>query len=181
MGPLAAIGIGTGAASMLSPFLSGGGPDYAKLSAMLQRLYGPQALGRDTRQLYGMNLGSPGFQNQLGQINLAGNQFSQNFNSALGRQGMGGDSARSGVGTVGQAGAPQMSSLHRGQAFGDLWNQSQNMALQNLMGRLGALGGLSSGPSSQDMFRSIFGSGIGAAGQYLGLAAGAPKQQKVGS
>ena len=171
MSPFGWAGLGLGALGGFAGLagLTSGGPDYAKMAAMLQRLYGPQALQRNTQQLYQMGLGSPGFQNQLQGINQASNMFNQNLGARLGAQGFGGGSVRSGVGTVGQAAAPSLSSSAKGQAYGGLWNQSQQMALQQLMAQMQALQGLQAGPTWGQQFGNLLGAGMQAGGQYLGL------------
>lgn len=181
--PGAAIGIGQ---ALLSPLFgklfSGGGPDYTQILALLSRYFGPQVLQQDTQRLYSMGLASPGFQNQLQGINLAGNQFTQNYAAGQARQGFTGSGVRSGVGQVGAAAAPTLSSLHRGQAYGDLWSNSQNNALQLLMGRLGAFGGgrLQPGMGSMDLTRALFGAGLSGLSDYYGnkgLSGAAQNQQ----
>lgn len=163
---------GLGALSpALGHLFGGGGTDYKKLWAMLQQMAGPGALQADTQKLYSMGLASPGFQNQLQGINLAGNQFTQNYNAMQGAQGFNGAGVRSGVGNVGSAAAPAMSSLHRGQAYGDLWNNSQQMALQGLLARMNALQGMNTGMHPQDLTRQLFGGALSGYSQYLGLNA----------
>jgi hypothetical protein len=164
-----------GGLAALSPALGhlfgGGGPDYKQLIAMLQKNFGVDALKGDTQKMYQLGLSSPGFQNQLQGINLAGNQFNQNYAAGQAAQGFGGDSARSGVGQVGSAAAPAMSSKHRGQAYGDLYGRSQQLAMQNLLARLQAMQSMQPGMGSQDLTRQLFGGALSGFGQYLNLNA----------
>ena len=174
LGALGPIGAGLGVVGGLAGLagMTSGGPDYSQLIQLMQRYYGPQQLQKNTQQMYQMGLGSPGFQNQLAGINLAGNQFAQNLAARQGAQGFGGGTVRSGVGTVGQAAAPTLSSSAKGNAYGQLWQNSQQMALQQMMAHLQALQGLQPGMGFGNQFGNLLGAGMQAGGQYLGLRAG---------
>jgi len=169
-------GPGAGLAQMfLSPLfgklLAGGGPNYENLIRMMQQNYGPGAVMKDAQKYYTMGLASPGFQNQLQGINLAGNQFNQNYAAGQASQGFGGDSVRSGLGQVGSAAAPGLSSIHRGQAYGGLWDNSQKQAYEGLMEQMKMLAGLKPAQGSGDLASQIFGGGASALGNWLKLKA----------
>ena len=173
MGPLAIGGLALGGLGVMGGLagLTSGGPNYQQMIDLINKNYGMGQLQQRTQQMYQMGLGSPGFQNQLQGINQAGNMFNQNMAARLGAQGFGGGSVRSGVGTVGQAAAPSLSSAAKGAAYGNLFSNAQAQALQHMMAQMQMLQGMQPGPTWGQQFGNLFGAGMQAGGQYLGLKA----------
>lgn len=93
MNPLSLLLLGGAGAGALF----GGRPEISP--AALERLFGAQALGKRTQDIFSMLASSPEFRASLGRTNVAGQGLGQQINANLARSGLLG----TGVGAVGSA------------------------------------------------------------------------------
>jgi hypothetical protein len=138
--------------------------NFSKTANQVNTAFGPQQQAFDTQKLYAMLMGSPAFQAMLQNYSLQGNQLGQNLTAGMAKRGMTG----TGVGTVMQGMGQSAAGFGQTQARGDLWQQAMQMALQSLMGRMGATTDIYKQQQAQGSFLgNMFGNLLGAGGALI--------------
>jgi hypothetical protein len=103
----------------------------------LARFFGPEALGKDTVDLFNQVINSPAGQSMIQQAQGSGARISQNVAQRLAASGIAGGGGESGVGSFAAAAGQEAGNVLQTRARGDIFSKAMEAALQNLQMRAG--------------------------------------------
>ena len=158
-----AIGAGSGIASLLGALLGSGGGQKTIDPELLKRLFGPQAVGKETNELFAILKNSPAFAQMMRQASMRGNRIGGNARAGLARAGLG----SSGIGAVANATSRGLGGTLQLQGQGQLFSQALQAAMQNVGQRQSIFAGSQQSANQQPSFQRMIGSSLlnlGAAG-----------------
>jgi len=136
----------------------------------LRSLFGPEALNKDTMDLFNMILTSPYGQRQIEQAQSAGGRISQNISARLAKAGMAGGGAESGVGSFAAAAGQEAGNEGAANVKSQLFSEAMNAAIQNLSQRMGlAAQGRAAEAGQPTRLEQVGGAIAGAAGNALSM------------
>lgn len=142
---------------------------------MLRALFGPQAIGKDTNELFALLSNSPMFQAMMQSAGMRGQATGAAANRRMARAGVAGGGGVSGVGAWMQAAGRQAGANAQIGARGDIYGQALQAAMQNMEGRMGLWGKSQlMQQASPTWGQQVGGSLLGAAGAGLAAYAGRP-------
>lgn len=142
--------------------------------AVLRRLFGPEAVTKDTLEFYNNLINSPQGAAMLNNASVVGANVANQINARAAESGIAGGGGESGVGSFGVAAGGSASNLLKGNIKAGLYGQALEAALNNNAQRMGIYGQSALQKQGTPTFAQALGAGLqsGAGAIAAGLPAG---------
>ena len=141
---------------------------------VLKRLFGPEAVTKDTLDFYNNLINSPQGAAMLNNASVVGANVANQINARAAESGIAGGGGESGVGSFGVAAGGTASNLLKGNIKAGLYGQALEAAINNNAQRLGVYGQSALMKQGTPTFAQALGAGLqsGAGAIAAGLPAG---------